>query len=84
MNRYQLRHVLRAANPMARVRVLEPHDCVVSKLVASRDKDRAFAAALIRAGFVDSATLEDRVAQLPATVSVARRPAISEWLGRSR
>jgi hypothetical protein len=32
----------------ARAAFLEPHDCVVSKLVAFREKDRAFAAALLR------------------------------------
>lgn len=74
---------LEAPTPMVRVRVLEAHDCVVSKLVADREKDRAFASALIRAGVVDRATLVDRVALLPATVSVARRAAIADWLRRS-
>jgi hypothetical protein len=34
----------------ARAAFLEPHDCVVSKLVAYRDKDVAFAAALLDVG----------------------------------
>jgi hypothetical protein len=45
----------------ARARCLEPHDCVVAKLVAGREKDRAFAAALIREGLVEPETLVARV-----------------------
>lgn len=36
---------------------LEPHDLVVSKLVAGRDKDLSFVAALIAFGLVDVGTL---------------------------
>ncbi len=43
---------------------LEAHDCVISKLVAGREKDYAFAGALLRAGFVDHATLMDRLTML--------------------
>ena len=49
----------------ARARCLEPHDCVVAKLVAGRDKDRAFAAALIREGLVEAETLIVRIRALP-------------------
>ena len=48
----------------ARARCLEPHDCVVAKLVAGREKDRAFAAALIMAGTVNPETLIDRIRML--------------------
>jgi hypothetical protein len=48
----------------ARARCLEPHDCVVAKLVAGREKDRAFAAALIRAGLVEPETLIARIRAL--------------------
>ena len=43
---------------------LEAHDCVLSKLVAGREKDLAFAAALIDAGIVDHATLLERLEML--------------------
>lgn len=40
---------------------LEPHDCVVSKLVAGREKDHAFANALIRAGLINPAVVAERI-----------------------
>jgi hypothetical protein len=64
----------------ARAAFLEPHDCVVSKLVAHRDKDRDFAAALIRAGLVDLDTLRRRVDALPADLDPRVRPLIHDWL----
>ena len=45
----------------ARARGRDPHDCVVSKLVAGREKDLAFAAALIRGGLVEPETLVTRI-----------------------
>jgi len=39
---------------------LEPHDLVVSKLVAGRPKDLDFARAAVRHGLVDTATLRER------------------------
>ena len=48
----------------ARARCLEVHDCVVAKLVAGRQKDFAFAAALIREGLVEPATLIARIRAL--------------------
>jgi len=48
----------------ARARCIEPHDCVVAKLVAGREKDRAFAAALIRDGLVAPDVLIDRIRAL--------------------
>lgn len=61
---------------------LEPHDCVISKLVADREKDREFGAALIRTEIVDPSTLVERVHQLPSQVSDARRGAIIAWVRR--
>jgi hypothetical protein len=43
---------------------LEPHDCVASKLVAGREKDRAFAAALIRERLIDPDVLLARIDQI--------------------
>ena len=40
---------------------LEPHDCVISKMVAGRPKDYAFADALLRAKLLDARTLAERV-----------------------
>jgi hypothetical protein len=68
----------------ARVRALEVHDCTVSKLVAFREKDRQFAAALLRAEVVDARTLDDRLKTLPASVSAARILELSRWLDRQR
>jgi len=48
---------------------LEPHDCVIAKLLAGRDKDLAFATALVRAGLIDPALLAGRL----DTVDPARR-----------
>jgi hypothetical protein len=52
---------------------LEPHDLVVSKLVAGREKDLEFARALIEAGFVDVTELEARAGLLPVIPAVRRR-----------
>jgi len=65
---------LQSSNP-ATPRFLEPHDLVVSKLVAGRDKDFAFAASLIDAELVDLGVLVERAGLLPA--SGAR---VTAWL----
>lgn len=44
---------------------LEPHDLVVSKLVAHREKDLEFAAALIQAGLVEREVLHARIDTVP-------------------
>ena len=49
---------------------LEPHDLVAAKLVAGREKDRAFAATALAAGIVDRAELERRIALLPVDEAV--------------
>lgn len=59
---------------------LEAHDCVVSKLVANRQKDREFGAALIQAGLIDPAVLSERVAILPERVADAQRTLIVAWI----
>lgn len=61
---------------------LEPHDCVVSKLVADRVKDREFGSALIGAGVVDPSVLLARVQALPDDVSEQRRAGIRDWIRR--
>ncbi len=54
-------------------RCLEPHDLVVSKLVAGRHKDIAFATALIEYEFVAVATLHERAEMLDRPAAVVRR-----------
>jgi hypothetical protein len=44
--------------------LLEPHDCVVAKLVAGREKDYAFAAALIESGLIDPSVVDERIGLL--------------------
>lgn len=57
---------------------LEPHDLVVSKLVAFRDKDREFAAALLKRGLVNLDTLRKRIALLDVHTDVKKR--LRDWL----
>lgn len=55
---------------------LEPHDLALSKLAAHRAKDKAFVGALIDAGFIETAILEQRVWELPmnpAEIRAVRR-----------
>lgn len=59
---------------------LEPHDLVISKLVAGREKDLVFATALIRAGLVDPDVLLERAELLPVPGAVIRR--VRENIGR--
>jgi len=68
----------------ARAAFLEPHDCVVSKVVAHREKDLAFAAALIKAGFVNVDTLGKRIQALPAEVDPRLRQMLHTSLGAHR
>ena len=65
----------------ARARCLEPHDCVVAKLVAGREKDLAFARALLRERLVDPEFLVDRARRVPA-VEHGRRERIVAWVRR--
>jgi hypothetical protein len=61
---------------------LDPHDCVLSKLVAGREKDLSFAAALIREGLIDPGILTDRIG------TVAAHPLLIEkvrvWIASNR
>jgi hypothetical protein len=75
---------LESPDAAARVGALEVHDCTVSKLVAFREKDREFAAALLSVGIIDAGTLDDRLEVLPASVSKARMVDLSRWLDRHR
>ncbi|HMK99876.1 MAG TPA: DUF6036 family nucleotidyltransferase [Acidimicrobiales bacterium] len=61
---------------------LEPHDLVVSKLVAHRDKDLAFAAALLRRRLVDPGVLVERIRTLP--IDPARIEMVVGWLEARR
>ena len=57
----------------AYARCLEPHDLVVSKLVAGRQKDLTFATALIEHGFVAPEALHERAEMLEQPNAVIRR-----------
>jgi hypothetical protein len=50
---------------------LERHDLVISKLVAGREKDLAFASALTRANLVDTETLTVRMLSMAETIEPA-------------
>lgn len=52
---------------------IEPHDLVVSKLVAGREKDVEFAEALLRAALVNAHTLRERADLLPKPGAVIKR-----------
>lgn len=56
---------------------LEPHDLVVSKLVAGREKDLEFTIALIEAGPIDTRVLAERAQQLETVPAVKRR--VQRW-----
>lgn len=57
---------------------LEPHDCVLSKMVAGRQKDYDFATALLNAGLLDRATLASRIELLD--ISRNEKARIRGWL----
>ena len=73
-----VRYEMRSADP-AKALCLEPHDLVISKLIAYREKDMEFAMALLEAGLVDVDVLRERVKKVPAANPVARRAA-EEWI----
>jgi len=63
--------------------LLDPHDCVVSKLVAGREKDYIFAYALVEHGLIDPAVLADRIETVGVPDAVRQR--LRSWVaGRSR
>ena len=53
-------------------RCLEVHDLTVAKLVAGREKDMTFAAALLAHGLIDRETLENRIADLEQPIDRER------------
>lgn len=57
----------------SRARCVEAHDLVISKLVAGREKDLSFAAALIREHLVDVDTLVDRAGTVDRPEAVRDR-----------
>ena len=57
---------------------LDPHDLVVSKLVAGREKDYAFARALLKADLVQADVLRARVELLPGPQAIKGR--VIRWL----
>ncbi|MGI9004561.1 MAG: DUF6036 family nucleotidyltransferase [Pseudonocardia sp.] len=61
---------------------LDPHDCVLSKLVAGREKDYAFADALIAAGLVDLDVLDGHLDALPADPLIVDR--LRRWITARR
>lgn len=52
---------------------IEAHDLVIAKLVAGREKDLSFAAALVGAGLVDPETLDERAGTIDRPVAVQER-----------
>jgi len=58
---------------------LEPHDCVVSKLYVGREKDLAFADALITAGFIDPHVLLQRISLLNRATE-RERERLNRWV----
>jgi hypothetical protein len=63
--------------------LLEPHDCVVSKLVAGREKDHAFADALIRSRLIDPQVIATRIetVDVPLAVRLRLRNWVAMYLG---
>lgn len=57
---------------------LEPHDLAASKLVAGREKDSAFVAALLKHGLVESGALLERIDGLP--LGPDRRRDLRAWV----
>lgn len=69
-----------AATAPGRGLCIESHDCVLSKLAAGREKDYAFAEALVGAELIDVAELHRRLPSLPADQRAVER--IAQWLAR--
>jgi len=57
---------------------LEPHDCVLAKLVRYEEKDQDFAQALVKAGLINLDVLADRVETISAHPAVIDR--IRHWI----
>lgn len=74
---------LAGAEP-SRASFLDPHDLVVSKLVAGRMKDLAFAGALVGAGLIDLDVLVERVLSMPEGVHQSVIDRMLGWTEASR
>jgi hypothetical protein len=57
---------------------LEPHDMAASKLVAAREKDKPFVAAMLRHGLISGQVLAERIATL--ALEPERRERLRSWL----
>ncbi len=57
---------------------LEPHDCVLAKMVAGRQKDYDFATAMLKAALLDPKTLAERIELLD--ISEGEKERIRGWL----
>lgn len=64
--------------PPSEALCLDPHDLVVSKLVAGREKDYEFARALLEAGLVRANVLRARAELLSEIPGIKRR--VIDWL----
>lgn len=71
-----------AATRPGRGLCLEPHDCALAKLAVGREKDYAFASAMLTAGLIDVHVLINRSSTLPADPLVVER--IQRWLDTHR
>jgi hypothetical protein len=58
--------------------LLDPHDCVVSKLVAGREKDYVFAAALIQSRLIDPSVIAERIETVDVLPAVRQR--LRSWI----
>lgn len=58
---------------------LEPHDCILAKLVRFEQKDVNFAVALVKAGLIDLDILAERVGTLPTHPANIQRT--RNWIG---
>jgi hypothetical protein len=76
--RDRLVHVATSTTAPGRGHLLEPHDCVVSKLVAGREKDHAFADALISSRLVDPRVVAERIETV--NVAPAVRTRLRNWI----
>jgi hypothetical protein len=61
---------------------LEPHDCILAKLVRFDEKDLDFAVALVRSGLIRLDILAERAGTLPAHPAVIER--IHTWINAMR
>ena len=61
---------------------LDPHDCVISKLVAGREKDLSFAAALLRERLIAPGILADRLETVDADPRVIEKA--RNWIASNR